>query len=259
MSEPAVEVRDVTKRFRRYGPAARHTTLKTALVSWLSGRRDGIPGVDRFDALHGVSFTLARGTTLGVIGRNGAGKSTLLRLLAGIYQPDAGRVAVRGRVAALIELGAGFHPDFTGRENVLINGIILGLSRREVRERFDRIVSFAGVEEFIDAPLRTWSSGMMLRLGFSIAVHVEPDVLLIDEVIAVGDEAFQARCREVIERRTRSGDRITVIASHDLLAVEALCKRVLVLDPPHAELFDRPAEGIEHYRRLSAAPPPASS
>ena len=219
-------------------------------------RRAAPPGT--FEVLHDVSFDVAPGETLGLIGRNGSGKSTLLKTIAGIYRPNSGTVTVRGRLAALIELGAGFHPEFTGRENVLINGIVLGLSRREVAERYDRIVAFAEIGDFMDAPVRTYSTGMYMRLAFSVAIHVEPDVLLIDEVLAVGDDAFQRRCREVLDRRVRTGSQTTVIVSHDLAAIEALCGRVALIDPPHVRLFDRAADAITEYRaRLAAAAAPA--
>jgi lipopolysaccharide transport system ATP-binding protein len=249
----AIRAEKVTKRFRRYRALAPHTTLKTAVVDWLRRRRaahDRLTDPNRFDVLRDVSFEIAKGETVGIIGRNGAGKSTLLKMIAGIYKPDAGRIDVEGRVAALVELGAGFHPDFSGRENVEINGIILGLSRKEVRERFDAIVRFADIGDFIDAPVRTYSSGMFMRLAFSVAIHVEPDVLLIDEVLAVGDEAFQAKCRAVVEERIRSGRQTTLIVSHDLALVASLCHRVIVLDPPRAETFADPAAGIARFRAL---------
>src|SRR5262249_1127925 len=151
------------------------------------------------EALRNVSLTVPAGGTLGIIGRNGSGKSTLVRIIAGIYRPDTGRVATRGRVSTLLELGAGFHPEFTRRENVYINGIILGLSRKEIRSRFDAIVEFAGLAAFIDSPVRTYSAGMYMRLGFSVAAHVDPDILLVDEVLAVGDEGFVRRCFEKMD------------------------------------------------------------
>jgi ABC-type polysaccharide/polyol phosphate transport system ATPase subunit len=254
---PAIRVEHLTKRFRRYRPHAA-ATLKTAVVDWARhiGRRTSrLDDPNRFDVLRDVSFEVAPGETIGLIGRNGAGKSTLLKTIAGIYRPEAGRVTVTGRLAALIELGAGFHPDFTGRENVLINGIILGLGRREVAERFERIVAFAELEDFMDAPVRTYSSGMFMRLAFSVAIHVDPDVLLVDEVLSVGDEAFQHKCRAVIEARVRSRRQATVIVSHDMAAIEALCQRVALIDPPRVLLHDRPARAVEDYRRLLAGSP----
>src|SRR4029077_19306631 len=187
---PAISVRSVTKVYRRYGRRP-HGTLKSAfLSSGERGRPDGVP------ALSDVSFDVARGETLGVIGSNGSGKSTLLKLLAGIVRPTRGTLAVSGKLAALLELGAGFHPEISGRENVEITGLLLGLTRRQIVERLPDIVRFAGVEEFLDAPVKTYSSGMAVRLGFAIAAHSDPDVLLVDEVLAVGDEAFSHRALE---------------------------------------------------------------
>jgi ABC-type polysaccharide/polyol phosphate transport system ATPase subunit len=255
VADVLIEVRGVTKRFRRYRSIVTHTTLKTALVEWWKGWRashDRLTDPNRFDVVRDISLDIERGETVGLIGRNGAGKSTLLKMLAGIYKPDAGKITVRGRVAALIELGAGFHPDFTGRENVYLNGIILGLGKREVAERFDRIVEFAEMGEFIDAPTRTYSSGMFMRLAFSVAIHVEPDILLVDEVLGVGDEAFQAKCRRAIEERIRSRKSSTLIVSHDLRVIESLCHKVVLIDPPRAIVFKEPPEAIAEFRRLQA-------
>jgi lipopolysaccharide transport system ATP-binding protein len=254
--ECAVRLDHVTKRFRRYRPHAPHTTLKTALVEWIRGRggRTGLgAGPERFDVIHDASLAIERGETVGLIGRNGAGKTTLLKLIAGIYRPDEGRIAVTGRVAALLELGAGFHPDFTGRENVLLSGIVHGLTKREVRERFDRIVEFSGIGEFIEAPVRTYSAGMFMRLAFSLAIHVEPDILLIDEILSVGDEVFQRKSRAFIEDRIRSRRQTTVIVSHDVAAIEALCHRVALLDPPRVLSFDSPSEAVLAFRGLMGA------
>jgi lipopolysaccharide transport system ATP-binding protein len=257
--EPSIEVDRLTKHFRLYRTVAAHTTLKSSFVGWLRARRGGSADEKRFAAIRDASFTIARGETVGLIGRNGAGKSTLLKTIAGIYQPDAGRVITRGRVAPLLEVGTGFHLDFTGRENAMIAGVVLGLSRREVKERFERIVAFAEMGRFIDAPVRTYSTGMLARLAFSVAVHVDPDVLLVDEVLSVGDESFQAKCREVLEDRVRSGDRTTVIVSHDQNAIRRLCRRVLVIDAPHVRVYDDPDQAIEAYRRTLEAHAGASA
>jgi lipopolysaccharide transport system ATP-binding protein len=203
MTIPAIELVDVTKVYRRYG-GRQFATLKSALLQ-RSILRDLRPS-ETFQALNGVSFQVPRGQTLGVIGRNGSGKSTALKLVAGITKPSSGTVKVQGRISALIELGAGFHPEISGRENVFINGIMLGLTRREVQQRFDEIVEFAELQDFIDAPVKTYSSGMYMRLGFAVAIHVDPDVLLVDEVLAVGDEAFTHKCLDKFaefKRRTR--------------------------------------------------------
>jgi ABC-type polysaccharide/polyol phosphate transport system ATPase subunit len=179
--------------------------------------------------LTGVSFEVAPGETVGVIGPNGSGKSTLLKLLAGILRPTSGSVSVRGRLAALLELGAGFHPEISGRENIGINGLLLGLTKREIASRFDEIVRFAELEEFLEAPVKTYSSGMAVRLGFSIAAHSDPEVLLVDEVLAVGDEAFSRRCLEKFSEFERAGKTLLFV-SHDLALVAERCRRALWLD-----------------------------
>ena len=184
--EFSISLADVSKSYRLWGRRSQFATLKSALL-----RRDmKMSPESSVVALRDVSFQVHKGEAFGIIGRNGSGKSTLLKIISGILKPTTGTVAVRGRVAALIELGAGFHPEITGRENIYINGIMLGLTRREIESRFDRIVEFSGIREFIDQPVKTYSSGMYVRLGFAVAVHVDPDVLLIDEVLSVGDEEF---------------------------------------------------------------------
>ena len=230
----AVTARDLTKVYRRFLHRNQFRTLKSALLS-KSLIADLRPD-QTFTALDGVSFEVPRGSTFGVIGENGSGKSTLLKLMAGITRPTRGSIGVEGRISALIELGAGFHPEISGRENVAINGIMLGLTRREVAERFDAIVAFAELERFIDAPVKTYSSGMYMRLGFSVAIHVEPDVLLIDEVLAVGDEAFTRKCLDKIGEFHRRGKTI-VLVSHSLGLVEKMCDDVLWLR--RAQVADR--------------------
>jgi ABC-type polysaccharide/polyol phosphate transport system ATPase subunit len=227
MSAPlAIEAREVAKVYRRFLHKNQFRTLKSALVTG-SLLSDLAPG-ETFTALDGVSFEVPAGSTFGVIGENGSGKSTLLKLMAGITRPTRGTLAVRGRISALIELGAGFHPEISGRENVAINGIMLGLTRREVEERFDDIVAFAELERFIDAPVKTYSSGMYARLGFAVAIHVDPEVLLIDEVLAVGDEAFTRKCLDKIGEFRRRGKTI-VLVTHSLGLVEKMCDDVLWL------------------------------
>ena len=222
--EPAIRVEQLAKLYRRSMPGDRLRTLKSVLVSGnLTGnlRRE-----DSIVALEGVDFTVRRGEAFGVIGGNGSGKSTLLKLLAGITKPTRGTLEVDGRVSALIELGAGFHPEISGRENVAINGIMLGLTRRQVQERFDEIVAFAELERFIDAPVKTYSSGMYMRLGFAVAIHVDPEVLLIDEVLAVGDEGFTRKCLDKISEFRRRGKTI-VLVTHSLGLVEKMCDEAL--------------------------------
>ena len=226
MSGAAVVARDVSKVYRRFLHKNQFKTLKSALLkgSLLSDLRPD----QTFTALDGVSFEVPAGSTFGVIGENGSGKSTLLKLMAGITKPTSGSLHVQGRVSALIELGAGFHPEISGRENVAINGIMLGLTRRQVDERFDEIVDFAELRDFIDAPVKTYSSGMYMRLGFAVAIHVEPEVLLIDEVLAVGDEAFTRKCLDKIGEFRRRG-RTILLVTHSLGLAEKMCDEVLWL------------------------------
>jgi ABC-type polysaccharide/polyol phosphate transport system ATPase subunit len=244
VSTPAITARDVSKVYRRFQQRGHFKTLKSALLTG-SLVSDLTPG-ETFTALDGVSFDVPRGATFGVIGENGSGKSTLLKLVAGISKPSRGSLAVDGRVSALIELGAGFHPEISGRENVIINGIMLGLSRREVEARFEEIVAFAELEDFIDAPVKTYSSGMYMRLGFAVAIHVEPDVLLIDEVLAVGDEAFTRKCLDKISEFHRRGKTI-VFVTHTLGLVAKMCDDVLWLR--HGRIADRgdPQRVVDAY------------
>jgi ABC-type polysaccharide/polyol phosphate transport system ATPase subunit len=222
----AVEARDLTKIYRRFLHQNQFRTLKSALLK--GSLLSDLTPEQTFTALQGVSFEVPRGTTFGVIGENGSGKSTLLKLLAGITKPTRGTLQVNGRISALIELGAGFHPEISGRENVAINGIMLGLTRQQVEERFADIVAFAELAPFIDAPVKTYSSGMYARLGFAVAIHVDPEVLLIDEVLAVGDEAFTRKCLDKIGEFRRRGKTI-VIVTHSLGLVEKMCDDLLWL------------------------------
>ena len=239
----AIAVEHLARTFRVYPRENR--TLKDLVFA-----RGAVRGTDVV-ALRDVSFAVEPGSAVGLVGRNGSGKSTLLRLLSGIIKPTSGRLAVGGRVGSLLELGAGFHPDLTGRENVYLNGSIHGLRRAAIREKLDEIVAFAGLEEFIDLPVRTYSSGMYMRLGFAIASHVEADVLLLDEVFAVGDEAFQRRCFGKIFEFKNAGGTI-VFVSHDAASVERLCDRAVLLQDGTVA-FDGPThEAIVAYRRLLA-------
>jgi ABC-type polysaccharide/polyol phosphate transport system ATPase subunit len=239
----AIELVNVSKIYRRYG--GRHfSTLKSALLQ-RSILRDLRPS-ETFAALTGVTFTVPKGSTYGVIGRNGSGKSTALKLVAGITKPTSGLVRVDGRISALIELGAGFHPEISGRENVFINGIMLGLTKREIRDRFDEIVDFAELREFIDAPVKTYSSGMYMRLGFAVAIHVDPDVLLVDEVLAVGDEGFTHKCLDKFAEFRRRGKTILLV-THSLNLVERFCDEALWLDQGHAMSHGDPLRVVGAY------------
>ena len=226
MTDLAIVAHDLAKSYRRFIHQNQFRTLKSALLT--GSLLSDLQADETFAALDGVSFEIPKGAFFGVIGENGSGKSTLLKLLAGISKPTKGSLEVRGRVSALIELGAGFHPEISGRENVAINGIMLGLTKREVAERFDDIVDFAELWDFIDAPVKNYSSGMYARLGFAVAVHAEPDVLLVDEVLAVGDEAFSRKCLDKINDFRRRG-RTIVIVTHGLGLVEQMCDEAIWL------------------------------
>jgi len=239
----AIELTDVTKVYRRYS-GRQFATLKSALLQ-RSLMRDLEPR-EVFTALRDVSFSVPKGSTFGVIGRNGSGKSTALKLVAGITKPSSGNVAVAGRVSALIELGAGFHPEISGRENVFINGIMLGLTRKEIEQRFDEIVEFAELKEFIDAPVKTYSSGMYMRLGFAVAIHVNPDVLLVDEVLAVGDEGFTHKCLDKFAEFRRLGKTILLV-THSLGLVDRFCDRALWLDEGRVQAQGDPRRVVDAY------------
>jgi ABC-type polysaccharide/polyol phosphate transport system ATPase subunit len=240
----AIDVVNVTKTYRKYARRKQFATLKSAILSGsLVG--DLNPG-DSFHALRGVSFSVRPGSTFGIIGRNGSGKSTALKLVAGITKPTTGTVAVQGRISALIELGAGFHPEISGRENVFINGIMLGLSKREITRRFDEIVEFAELEDFIDAPVKTYSSGMYMRLGFAVAINVDPDVLLIDEVLAVGDEAFTHKCLDKFAEFRRR-NKTVLLVTHALNLVERFCDDALWLNEGRARAMGDPRRVVSAY------------
>lgn len=207
----------------------------------------------QFWALRDINFDVERGQALGIIGHNGAGKSTLLKLLSSITAPTTGEIVVSGRIAALLEVGSGFHPELTGRENIFLSGSILGMTRREIHSKLERIIDFAEVRQFIDVPVKRYSSGMYVRLGFSIAAHLEPDVLLLDEVLAVGDAAFQKKCTDRILELKRAGTTIVFI-SHDLAAVENMCDRVIVMNQGRMTFDGAPSGAIAHYYSAAATP-----
>jgi ABC-type polysaccharide/polyol phosphate transport system ATPase subunit len=234
-----IEVEHVFKTFPHAGESK---LLRVHLVERLRGRKR-----DAFYALKDVSFQLEEGQNLGVIGGNGAGKSTLLSLVSGLCRPNQGRIAVRGRVAPLLELGSGFHPDLTGRENVYLNASLLGLTRRRTEECFEQILEFSGIPEFIDEPIRAYSSGMVMRLAFAVAVHVDPDILLIDEVLAVGDQTFQAKCFERI-LQFKGGGKALLFVSHSPGLVSGLCERCIWLDHGEVRLAGATADVMRAYQ-----------
>ncbi|MDY0296835.1 MAG: ABC transporter ATP-binding protein [Acidobacteriota bacterium] len=240
----AIEARNIHKFYRRHTNRHKFMTLKSALVNrtLIQDLREH----ERFEALKGVDFEVASGKTLSIIGENGSGKSTLLKILSGISKPSLGEMITRGRISALIELGAGFHPEISGRENIFINGIILGLTKRKIQEKFDEIVAFAELEDFIDNPVKTYSSGMYMRLGFSIATHVDPEILLIDEVLAVGDASFVPKCLDKINEFRRKGKTI-VFVSHDLDTVERISDEVIWLKDGRIRMQGYPKRVVDAY------------
>jgi ABC-type polysaccharide/polyol phosphate transport system ATPase subunit len=247
---PAIRLAGVHKRFRKYTVRGGYSTLKTSLVNRIFRRK--FPSGNYLDVLNGVDLDIAPGLTLGIIGRNGSGKSTLLKVMAGIIRPDSGVVEVRGRVSPLIELGAGFHPDFSGRENVYLNGLVIGMSKAETEERFDSIVEFAGLADAIDDPVRTYSSGMYMRLGFSVAVHADPDVLLIDEILAVGDESFVTRCYDRIAAFQSVGKTL-VLVSHSLESIERWCHEAVWIEEGRVAARGYPTEVTRLYHAAVGA------
>lgn len=235
----AIEIQGLSKRFRLY--QEKYTSLKERFV-----HAGHIPYKD-FWALKDVDAAFEAGHTIGMLGRNGSGKSTLLKCIAGILLPTSGQVVVRGKIAAMLELGAGFSADLTGRDNIFLNGTLLGMSRREIRRRFDEIVAFAELEQFIDNQVKYYSSGMVVRLGFAIAVSIEPDVLLVDEVLSVGDERFQQKCLERVSQFQRDG-RSIVVVSHSPDMLREMCDTILVLESGQVVTFASPGEAIRAFR-----------
>ncbi len=252
MSTPAIQIENISKRYRYGGPAAPNTSLRADITDWAKGlwgrnRNPQAAAPSRHESLHDVHerhvaadpnyfwalkdihIEIAQGEVVGIIGRNGAGKSTLLKILSRITTPTTGRVTYRGRIASLLEVGTGFHRELTGRENVFLNGSILGMTRREIVRKFDEIIAFAEVEKFIDTPVKHYSSGMYVRLAFAVAAHLEPEILLVDEVLAVGDIEFQKKCIGKMEGVAREG-RTVLVVSHSMSLVKALCSRAVLLD-----------------------------
>ncbi|MDB6128029.1 MAG: transporter ATP-binding protein [Verrucomicrobia bacterium] len=232
MADPVIVVENLGKRYQ-LTHQARHDTLRDTLThrvkGWLGRGRKSSETKEDFWAVRDVSFSVARGEVVGIIGRNGAGKSTLLKILSRITEPTTGRITLRGRVASLLEVGTGFHPELSGRENIFMNGAILGMSRAEIRRKFDEIVAFAEVERFLDTPVKHYSSGMYVRLAFAVAAHLEPEILIVDEVLAVGDAAFQKKCLGRMNGISRSG-RTVLFVSHQLDALRSICQTGLLLE-----------------------------
>jgi len=270
MSAPAIIVESLSKRYRLHHAAAgsgllrdRLAQLVRAPAQWFAKSRSAAAATEEdFWALRDVSFMVPPGEVMGIVGRNGAGKSTLLKILSRITEPTTGRVRLRGRVASLLEVGTGFHPELTGRENVYLNGAILGMQRAEIRRKFDEIVAFAEVERFLDTPVKHYSSGMYVRLAFAVAAHLEPEILIVDEVLAVGDLAFQKKCLGKMQSVSRSEGRTVLFVSHNINAVRQLCRSALLLAAGQVQAVDSAARVLDLYLKNDAAgaapriPPP---
>lgn len=247
MSRPIITVRGVSKRYQlgRIG----FTSLRAELERWWSSRRNGTQaaGAQDFWALRDVSFDVQRGEVIGIIGRNGAGKSTLLKILSEITEPTTGEIRLRGRTASLLEVGTGFHPELSGRENIFLNGAILGMRRAEIARKFDEIVAFAEVDQFIDTPVKRYSSGMYVRLAFAVAAHLEPEILIVDEVLAVGDQSFQQKCLGKMQDVSRQEGRTVLFVSHNMAAVSRLCHRAIQLEGGRVVTVAAASEVVQAY------------
>ena len=254
MSRPIIEVRNLSKQYRLGTIGA--TSLREEFNRWYERLRRRESTVDQreFWALRQVSFEVAPGEVVGIIGRNGAGKSTLLKILSRITEPTGGEALLRGRVASLLEIGTGFHPELTGRENIFLNGAILGMTRAEVRRKLDEIVSFAEIEKFIDTPVKRYSSGMHVRLGFAVAAHLEPEILIVDEVLSVGDYAFQRKCLGKMEEVSRGDGRTVLFVSHNLGSVTGLCGRAVWLAQGRVQAVGTADEVVAEYVRSQTEP-----
>jgi len=257
MPEPIIMVENLGKRYRLQHQAKQpYSTLRGAITDAARGlfsgsRRKGsgdTPAEEDFWALRDVGFEVQRGEVMGIVGRNGAGKSTLLKLVSRITEPTIGRIRLRGRVASLLEVGTGFHPELTGRENIFLNGAILGMTKSEIRAKFDEIVAFAEVERFLDTPVKHYSSGMYVRLAFAVAAHLEPEILIVDEVLAVGDSQFQQKCMGKMRDVANNSGRTVLFVSHNLAAVEYLCSSAVLLREGRLVAQGTPQEVLEHYR-----------
>ena len=242
----AVDIVHLSKKFRRKTVGKGYSTIKSSLFGFFKGG-DSVGSYTT--VLQDLTLRIPKGSSVGIIGKNGSGKSTFLKLITGIYKPDTGAISVNGRLAALIELGAGFHPDFSGRENLFLGGVMHGLKKKEIEDRFDDIVSFAELEDVIDDPVRTYSSGMFMRLGFSLAVHTNPDILIVDEVLAVGDARFVSKCKDKVEDLRREGKTL-ILVTHDMDAVERWCDEALWLNDGEVKDRGDPRRVIDSYRQF---------
>ena len=244
----AIEVENITKVFKRLSA---HTTLKRAFIDAITFNKNKQIKILKFTALKDVNFNVKKGETFGIIGPNGAGKSTLLKILCGIMRPTAGKIVINGSLSALLELGTGFHPELTGRENILINGLILGLSKKEIVAKYDEIIEFSGIKDFIDEPVKTYSSGMAIRLSFSVAMNINPDILILDEVLAVGDAEFLVKSKKRIEEYINSG-RTVLLVSHDKTAILNYCNEAMLLYKGSVIARGKPEEVVDRYEEVES-------
>lgn len=261
MAETMIQVENLSKKYIiQHLSKGRYTNLRDVLVKKTKrtcqkimdplGHKANDPYREEFWALENINFEVVRGDVVGIIGNNGAGKSTLLKILSRITEPTQGRVRLRGRVSSLLEVGTGFHPELTGRENIFLNGAILGMRRYEIKKKFDEIVAFSEIDKFIDTPVKRYSSGMYVRLAFSVAAHLEPEILLVDEVLAVGDMNFQKKCLGKMSEVSRGG-RTILFVSHNMVAVSALCQKAILLNSGKIEYFGKVSQVIEHYAKFT--------
>jgi lipopolysaccharide transport system ATP-binding protein len=251
----AIKVEGLGKKYTiSHEEPERYTALRDVIDRKAKGlfRKDNTKGKEDFWALRDISFEIKRGESTGIIGRNGAGKSTLLKILSRITEPSAGRAEIEGRVASLLEVGTGFHPELTGRENIFLNGAILGMSREEVKKKFDAIVDFSGVERFLDTPVKRYSSGMYLRLAFAVAAHLEPEILIVDEVLAVGDAEFQKKCLGKMDEVSRKEGRTVLFVSHNLTAIKSLCTRAIHLNEGRINRIGSVHDVVDEYEQTSS-------
>lgn len=266
MNKPIIEIKGIGKKYNITHQRGGYIALRDVLAGILKNpfkfakhkakQIAGIATKEEFWALRGVNLEIQKGDIVGIIGHNGAGKSTLLKILTGITPPTEGEIIMRGRVASLLEVGTGFHPELTGRENIFLNGAILGMTKKEIVRKFDEIVAFAGIEKFLDTPVKYYSSGMYVRLAFSVAAHMEPDILLLDEVLAVGDAEFQKKCLGKMEEVTKSDGRTILFVSHNLTAIQRLCNKSILLENGAIKATGKTQEVLELYRKGVASTQP---
>ena len=255
--EPIIEVKNLGKKYNINHQLGRYVSLRDVIASvfknpfrFLKDKAKSVAGIntkEEYWALKGLNFDINRGEVIGIIGRNGAGKSTLLKIISQITPPTTGEIRIHGRVGSLLEVGTGFHPELTGRENILLNGAILGMTKKEIVRKFDQIVEFAGIDKFLDTPVKYYSSGMYVRLAFSVAAHMEPDILIVDEVLAVGDTEFQKKCLGKMDEISKTQGRTILFVSHNMGVIQSLCKKTILLEKGELKMFDDTDKVIHYY------------